>query len=87
MVRFGHHVSKFNSQVLTVTRSLKHNIYSAPDFFHQLFPACMAFPDVVFNTYITLQQNNFEDGIVYKADYLIRCEMYKCRTLKERGEW
>ena len=78
---------KINSQVLTVTRSLKRNGYFAPDLLHQLFPAYLACPDVVFHAYITLKQNSFEEGIVYKADYLMRCVSYKYRTLKEREEW
>ena len=68
MIRLGHNVSKFNSQVLTVTRSLKRNGSSAPDLLHQLFPVYLAYPDVVFHAYITLKQNSFEEGMFYKVD-------------------
>ena len=42
MMRLGHNVSKFNSQVLTVTRSLKRNGSPAPYLLHQLFSDYLA---------------------------------------------
>ena len=63
MVELGHNVSKFNSQVLTVTRLLRRNRSSAPELLCQLFPAYLACLDVVLHAYITLKQNRFEEGM------------------------
>ena len=72
MMRLFHNVSKLNSQVFTVKTSLKRNRSSAPDLLHQLLHAYLARPDVVFHAYITLKQNSFNEGMVYKPDYLMQ---------------
>ena len=64
MVQLGHNVIKFSLQVLTVAHSLKRNESSAPDLLHQIFPAYLARPGVVFHAYITLKQNSFEEGMM-----------------------
>ena len=55
MVQLGEKVSKINAHVLIVTRSLKQNGSSALNLLHQLFPANLAYPDMVFYAYIHLK--------------------------------
>ena len=85
VVWFAHNVSKFNAQVLSVTRSLKRNGSSAPDLLHQLFLASLTCLDAKSNAYIILKQNSFEESLIFKLEYLMRCARYRYCTLVERG--
>ena len=87
IVRLTHNASKFNSRVITTTKSLKRNGSSDPDLLHQLSPTYLIYPDKQFHDYVVLKQNKFEEYTAMKPEYLMKYVSYKYKILLDKGEW
>ena len=86
MVCLTHNVRKFNSKAITTTHNLRRNGSSVPDLLHQLFPPYLVCPYKEFYDYAVDKQNNFEEGMIMKTDYLMKCARYNYNTILDNGE-
>ena len=88
MIKVGYNIEKFNQYVKLKRGALMSHGENTSGLITNLFVAYKGVQDSAFQTYMTAQQNTYEDGSKeFTEDQLMEVALNKCKVLMESDKW